>query len=224
VGIGKLKKLQDLSMIGQKLGEVEIRSTILTSMLTDKEWKTGDIDPQNLQKIKDTIAITQGIFSKVDSPLLLQTWYGRMFFQMNRWRITNAMLLRRITVDAVTDIKAGKYNTQNTTRLGKTIIAYGIGMYISSELAKAGLKTASQVTRNLAQTIDGITTLVTEAGLIKMFTDNPTLQSFKELSHTIQNAAAYFKVPGAKKTQEEGIEDTYIAPIESIEDILKTIE
>lgn len=223
-GIGRLKKLQDLAMIGQKAGEVEIRSSIFVSMLTDKEWQTGKISPEKFNQIKDVISITQGVFSKADSPLWVQTWYGRMFFQMNRWRITNAMLLRRITNNAVADIKAGNYNTQNTTRLGKTILAYGTGMYISYELSKAGLKVASDVAKNMAQTIDGMVSLFTEEQLIKIFTDNPTLQVFKGIFATIRNTATYLHIPGVKKSREKGIEKTYIAPIETIENITEELQ
>jgi hypothetical protein len=146
-----------------------------------------------------------------------------MFFQMNRWRITNAMLLRRITNDASKDIKEGNFNTQNTTRLGKSLVAYGMGMYISYQLAQAGLKTASDVARNMAQTIDGVTSLFTEGQLIKMFTDNPTLSVFKQIFNTIQNTANYIHVPGVKKAREKGIEDTYIAPIENIKDVVEAL-
>lgn len=222
-GIGRLKQLQDLTMVGQQGGEVEIRGSIFASMLTDKEWASGKIPSERIQEIQDVVAITQGVFSKVDSPLILQTWYGRMFFQMNRWRITNAMLLRRITTEAAVDIKAGKFNTQNTTRLGKTLVAYGVGMYLSYELNKAGYKKAGDVARNMAQTIDGVTSLVTEGDLIKMFTDNPTLSIFKEIFSTIQNFAYYIHVPGARKTKEKGIEDTYIAPLENIKDIVEEV-
>lgn len=222
-GIGQLKKYQDLMMVGQKAGEIEIRSSIFASMLNEKEWKTGEIEPGRFVEIKDVIAKTQGIFSKWDSPLLLQTWYGRMFFQMNRWRITNAMLLKGIVQDASVDIKAGNYKTQNVSRLGKALVAYGTGMYISYQLSLAGYRTASDVAKNMAQTIDGILSLFTEGDLIKMFTDNPTLSTLGEISNTIQNTAKYLHVPGAKKTKEEGIEDTYIAPVEGTKDLLESL-
>ncbi len=220
-GIGNLKKYQDMMMIGQKVGETEIRSSIFASMLSEKEWKTGEISPAKFQEIKDTIAVTQGVFSKWDSPLLLQTWYGRMFFQMNRWRITNAMLLKDLTGSAYTDIKAGNFKTQNVSRFGKMLTAYGIGMYTSYQLGMAGYKTASDVARNMAQTVDGITSLFSKGELIKMFTDNPTLQVLEEVSNTIQNTARYIHVPGAKKARGSGIEDTYVAPIENTKDVLE---
>src|SRR3990167_6876971 len=220
-GIGSLKKYQDLMMIGQKVGEVEIRSSIFASMLTDKEWKTGEISSSKFNEIKDVIAKTQGIFTKWDSPLLLQTWYGRMFFQMNRWRITNGMLLKSIVSDAFTDMRSGNFKTQNVARLGKTLVAYGTGMYISYQFAQAGYRTASQVAKNMAQTIDGILSLFTEGDLIKMFTENPTLQLFKEFSNTIQNTATYIHAPGAEEARGKGIEDTYVAPVETTKDILE---
>ena len=133
------------------------------------------------------------------------------------------MLLRRITLDAAEDIKAGNLKSQNVTRLGKTLVAYGTGMYLSYELGKAGFKTAASVARNMAQTIDGVTSLVTDGDLATMFTDNPTLQTLKEISNTIQNLSVYLHVPGSKKSRESGIEDTYIAPIETGKDILESI-
>lgn len=220
-GIGALKKYQDMAMIGQKVGEVEIRSSIFASMLTDREWKNGEISPAKFQEIKDVIAKTQGIFTKWDSPLLLQTWYGRMFFQMNRWRITNAMLLKGIVEGASEDVKAGKFNSQNVARLGKTLLAYGSGMYISYQLGLAGYKTASDVARNMAQTLDGILSLFTKGELSKMFSDNPTFQTIEEISNTIQNTAKYLHVPGAQKAKGKGIEDTYVAPVEAAKDVLE---
>lgn len=223
-GIGSLKKIQDLSMSGQRIGEIEVRSSIMTSMMTDKEWESGKISPERVNEMKDVIAMTQGVFSKVDSPLLLQTWYGRMFFQMNRWRITNALLMRKVVGDAAEDIKAGNYKTPAVTRLGKMVVAYGVGMYVANELYKAGYQKAGDVARNMAQTIDGVTTLFTDGDLAKMFTDNPTLHLFKEFSNTIQDLSVYLHVPGSKESKDPGIEDTYIAPVEGTKDVLATLE
>lgn len=223
-GIGVLKKGQDVLMMFQKWGEIEVRASIFSSMLTEKEWKTGVLSQERFNEIKDVIAITQGVFSKWDSPLLLQTWYGRMFFQMNRWRITNAMLLKSIVSDAATDVKAGKFNTRNTTRLGKTLIAYGAGMYISYQLAQAGFKMASDVTRNMAQTTDGVLSLFTKGELVTMFTKNPSLDFLQDVSDSVQNLSNYLHVPGVKKARGKGIQDTYIAPIQALEDISDAVE
>lgn len=222
-GIGNLKKTQDLMMIGQKAGEIEIRSSIFASMLTDKEWASGEVHHTKVQKIRDVVAKTQGIFSKWETPLLLQTWYGRMFFQMNRWRITNTSLLSRITYDAWKDVKAGNFKTQATARFGKMLAAYGIGMYISAQFAQAGFKTASQVTESMAQTIDGTLSLFTKGDLAKIVTDNPTLQDFKAIINTIQNQAAYYNVPGAKKAKGKGIEKSKFAPIETTKDVIEAL-
>ena len=222
-GIGQLKKAQDMAMIGQKSGEIEIRSSLFASMLSDKEWSSGKVEPKKFLEIKDMIAKTQGIFTKWDSPLLLQTWYGRMFMQMNRWRITNASLMHEITIDAVKDIRAGEYKTQNVSRFGKALVAYGTGMYISYQFYQAGYKTAGDITKNMAQTIDGIMSLFTEGQLNKIISENPTFQLFGELSNTIQNTAKYLHVPGSKKARGREIEDTYIAPIETGKDILEEI-
>lgn len=222
-GIGTLKKYQDLMMVHQKVGEIEIRSSIFASMLSEKEWKSGVLEEGTYTAIKDVIAKTQGIFSKWDSPLLAQTWYGRMFLQMNRWRITNAAMLTDIVKGSYADIKEGKFKTQNVSRLAKAVFAYGMGMYISYQLGLAGYKTASDTTRSMATTIDGIFSLFTKGELAKMFVENPTFQTLKELSNTIQNTAKYLHVPGAEKAKGKEIKDTYIAPVEGAKDVMESL-
>ena len=68
-GIGKLKKLQDFTMSQQRAGEWEIRGSIFVGELTPEEWASGEISTERVRGIKDIIAITQGVFSKIDSPL-----------------------------------------------------------------------------------------------------------------------------------------------------------
>lgn len=222
-GIGALKKYQDLMMVHQKVGEVEVRSSIFASMLTEKEWKTGVLEEGKYTAIKDVIAKTQGIFSKWDSPLLAQTWYGRMFLQMNRWRITNAAMLTDIVKGSYADVKEGNFKSQNVSRLGKALLAYGTGMYLSQQLGIAGYKTAADTSRAMATTIDGIFSLFTNGELKRMFTDNPTFQTLGEISNTIQNTAKYLHIPGAKKAKGKEIQDTYIAPIEGTKDVLESL-
>ena len=96
-------------------------------------------------------------------------------------------------------------------------------MYVSYQLGLAGYKTASDVAKNMAQTIDGVMSLFTEGQLTKMFTDNPTFSLMKEFSNTVQNTAKYLHVPGAKKARGKSVEDTYVAPVENTKDLLQNI-
>ena len=223
-GIGKLKKLQDLAMIGQRGGEYEIRSSLFASELTDEEWQLGKISPERVREIKDLIAITQGVFSKTDSPLWLQTWYGRLFLQMNRWRITNVMLLRRLTIETLREQKQGKRFGSATRNLSTAFILYGIGMYLYYELGKAGYKKAAQVAQTMGQEIHTIVELVTLKPIVDALTDNPTLSVLKEMAFTIQELANYIRVPGIDKPTglefQRGIEKTWIAPIERTKELL----
>ena len=132
-------------------------------------------------------------------------------------------MMDRIVRESYADVRAGKFNTVATRRLAKSLVAYGVGMYISSELAKAGYRQASSVAQNMAETINGIVALFSEGDLVKMFTENPTLSLFKEVSNTIQNAAAYINVPGARKAKGRGVEDTYIAAIQTGKDVAEAI-
>ena len=210
-GIGKLKRLQDLMMIGQRGGEYEIRVSLFASELTQKEFMSGEITPERIRQIKDIIAITQGIFSKTDSPLWLQTWYGRLFMQMNRWRITNVMLLRRLIKE------------KNYKGLSKAFILYGIGMYLSYELGKAGHKRAKVVAQSMAEAINSVITLITLKPITDALTDNPTFSVLKEITYSIQELANYIRVPGIEKPRglefQQGIEETWIAPVERTKEL-----
>jgi hypothetical protein len=227
-GIGKLKKMQDLAMIGQKAGEIEIRTCMFTSELTDQEWETGEISPERSRKLRDSIAITQGVFSKTDSPLWVQTVLGRTIMQMNRWRITDAMLLRRIVNDAREEWSQDNFKGKGTQRLSKALIFYAIGMYASYELGKAGLKKAAQIAQSMAEVVNGLVSLISQGDLKRMISDNPTLSVIKDFLFTAQDIAKHIYVPGAQKPKkieiQQGIEDTYIAPVETIKDTLDTLE
>ena len=227
-GIGKLKKLQDLAMIGQQAGEIEIRTCLFISELTEQEWQTGEISPVKSRKLRDIVAVTQGIFSKTESPLWVQTVLGRTVMQMNRWRITDAMLLRRIVNGAKEEWSQGNFKGQNTQRLSKALFFYAIGMYASYELAKAGFKKAAQIAQSMAEVVNSLISMISQGDLKQMITDNPTLSVMKELLFSAQQFAHYIHIPGSQKPKsfqtQRGIEETYIAPLDTVKDILDDIQ
>lgn len=220
-GLGKLKKIESTMLLGQQAGEYEVRTTHFLAELTEAEWKSGRITPERVRAIKDNLAITQGVFTKVDSPLFVQTWYGRLMMQMNRWRITNAMLVRRLVTETIKEQKAGIRFGTNAQRLTKAVAAYGAGMYLSYEAAKAGHENAAKIAKSMAENLNSLVEL--PQAFIQMITDNPTYSVLKELSFTAQNLASYI-APGVEPPQKiefnKGIEDSYLAPVEAVKDIL----
>jgi hypothetical protein len=226
-GIGKFKKIQDLLLIQQRAGEYEIRGSMFMAELTDREFITGEISQEKLHKINDLIAISQGRFTKTETPLILQTWYGRMFMQMNRWRITNFMLTNRLIKGTIKELKAGKKNGKNTQGLAKAFLFYGIGMYLYWELAKAGYERISKIVKSMAETLNNMVEIVTGKVIVDTLTDNPTYSLLKEFFFTIQNLANYIAPALVEEPQrmefQKGIEETYIAPKKGIEEIIETI-
>jgi hypothetical protein len=223
-GIGKLKKVQQVLMVGQKAGEFEIRSSLFAGELTEQEWNTEEVSPERIRELKDFIAITQGIFSKTDSPLWLQTWYGRLVMQMNRWRITNVMLMRRLELNAIKEIKAGKKYGKWQQKISKAFIIYGIGMYLAYKLGEAGYKKASQVAQSMGEVINSIVQTITLKPIVDALSNNPTYSVLKEIAYSIQELAAYIGVPGAQEPSplqfQQGLENTWIAPIERTKELL----
>lgn len=227
-GIGKIKKLQDLAMAGQQLGEYEIRTSLFMSELTNEEFRTGEIFQDRIRVMKDMIEISQGRFTKTETPLFLQTWYGRMFMQMNRWRITNAMLLNRLAKGTAKEFKEGNFKGKNFKGLGKAFLLYGIGMYFANEARKAGYDAAALIVQSMAENINSVVELVTLRPIIDSISDNPTYSVLKDFAFTIQQAANYF-VPALVKEPEKiefqrGIEETYIAPKRTMEDIINFLD
>lgn len=223
-GVEFLRKARDLSMLQTKLGEIEIRTSLFLGELTPGEWESGTVTPERIRAIKDIVAITQGTFSKTETPLLLQTSLGRMFFQMNRWRVTNTMMALRVVKGAKEEFARGEYSGRNARRLGKMLFFYGLAMYIGSELEKAGYKKGSKLVRAAGENINSIVELVTTDALMKMFTDNPTFSFMKEFFFTMQELAAYAGVPAIRAPQkvkyQRGLEDTHIAPVKTARELL----
>ena len=222
-GIGQLKGLQNFAMIGQKAGEYEIRSSMLAAELTEEEFKTGKIPDYRLREIKNLIAITQGRFSKTESPLFIQTWYGRMFMQMNRWRITNGMLLIRLAKGAQKEIAAGEMTGKNMRSLGKAFILYGLAMWGQYELGKAGYKKASRIAQSMGELINSVVELTTLEPILNVITDNPTYAVLKQVAYSTRSLAHYIAPSLIREPQrvkiQEGIESTYVAPIDTLEDV-----
>ena len=136
---------------------------------------------------------------------------------MNRWRITNAALLGRL----VNQVRQGVPGSK--ARLGKAFLAYGIGMYLSYEMVKAGYKRASQVAKSMAETINNTIELVTTDALIRMVSENPTLSLLREFVFTIQELAGYIGVPGIEKPRKvefrRGIEDTSVPALRQAQEL-----
>jgi len=218
------RRARDITLIMQKAGEFEIRGSLLAGELTEAEWAAGAISPQRTREIKDLIAKSQGVFTAVDTPLWLQTWYGRMFTQMNRWRITNINLLRRTVPKAYKDYKAGKRNTRAQRQLLKMFFMYGMGMYLAYELRKAGFKRAAKVAQSSAEVINSIVSLFTTPVILDMVRNNPTISFMGETFFSIQQLANYIGVPGVEEPRniifQQGLGDTYIAPVERGKELL----
>ena len=215
-------------MIGQRLGEVEIRVSMALAELTEAEWQSGKLSKERLVVIRDSIAITQGIFSKIESPLWVQTVPGRTIMQMNRWRITDFFLFRRIVNDAIKEVKGGSFKGPKIDRFVRMIVIWAIAMYASHELKKAGFRKLSQVVQSMGEIINGTLALFTQGELMQMITANPTLSLTSEFFFSLQEMLRYMHVPGAEKPREiefkEGLPDTWIAPFETIQDVLREFE
>lgn len=222
--ISKGKKTIDHFLyFGMEAGEYELRGSYFLGELTSEEYQTEKISEQRFREILNGIAITQGIYTKVDSPLFVQTVLGRAAMQFNRWRITNAFLFRQVHRDAKQEIKQGIYSGPNIRRLLKLWVTAGIFMYLSFELAKFGWKEGKKTARAGAELVLTMSDILTLKVVVDALSENSTLDLMQKLTFTLQELATYITGGIVNEPQKfeirNGIEKTYIAMIKSFKDL-----
>ena len=219
--ISKGKKVTDVLLYGlMQASEYEIRGSFLLGQMTAEEWTSGTLTPQRFREILDGIAITQGIYTKVDSPLFVQTVMGRAVLQFGRWKITNALLVRRITTAAKAEIKAGNYKGENTRKILKMLIASGAVMYLAYELGKQGYEQGEKVAKAGAELVLTIVSFMTGETIYEALAKNPTLQTFGDIVYTLQELASYITfgiVDEPRQLQfQRGIDEVYVSALQTL--------
>jgi len=215
------KVLETIAYAGMEIGEYEIRGTYLLGQLTKAEWeevlsgKALDkvITPKRFRKILNEIAITQGIYTKVDSPLFVQTFLGRMLVQFNRWRLTNAFLLRRILKGATKEQRAGIHGGPNTRKVIRMLFVTALMTYLGYELGKAGYKKARKIAMAGTELIRNIYEIMPPKIIYDVIVSNPTIEAVGSAVFDIEKMAHYIGIadePYAIRFK-RGLEDMYIA-------------
>jgi hypothetical protein len=210
--ITKSKQATDIAFYGLMKGaEYEIRGSYFLGELTAKEWKAGELSPERFREILDGIAITQGVYTKVDSPLFVQTVPGRAIMQFSRWKITNLALARRLGKGARKEWRAGNYTGKNTRSLLKMATMFGIGQYLVMEATKAGYKEAAKYAEASTELVNVFTNIPGE--VMRAITENPALQTLDSILYTFQASQHYMGLgPAPRKIKfRRGAEDMYFA-------------
>lgn len=205
---------------GMEAAEYEIRGSYFLGELTKQEFKTGIVSPEKFRKILDGIAITQGIYTKVDSPLFVQTMLGRSVMQFGRWKITNMNLVRRITKGAKQEWARKEWLGKNTQSLLKMFVLYGMGTYLSYEAGKAGMKRAQKIAEAGTELINLFLNLPEET--MRAIQENPMFSTLDATAYTIQELMSYIGlVEEPRKIKfRSGIEDLWLSPIERPKELL----
>ena len=228
--VSKMKKFSNWALYGgMTAAEYEIRGSFLLGNLTDLEWKYGRIGvigerngkPVMMKSSKDIFLkrirpildgmTDQGIYTKVDSPLFVQTTIGRSVMQFGRWKINNTLLIRRITKGAKAEWKQGNYNGKFGQQLARMIMIYSAGTFTAYQLGQAGMEEAKKIAESSTEIVDTIVNLPQE--FLNAITANPTFTFFDSLAYTTQQLTHYIGLTDEpdKMKFRHGIEDTYFA-------------
>ncbi len=218
----KTKRAVDMTLYGgMELAEYEIRGSYFLGEMTKQEFKTGILSRQRFREILDGIATTQGIYTKVDSPLFVQTAIGRSMMQFGRWKITNLNLVRRISGGAKKEWAKGEYLGKNTRSLLKMFTLYGAGTYLMFEAGKAGYKESKKVAEAGTELVSLFLNLPEET--MRAVQENPLFQTLDATIYSIQELMNYMGIieePRAIKFR-SGIEDLWLSPIERPKALLR---
>ncbi len=193
-------------------GEYEMRGSFFLGELTPEEWRTEKVTPERVREIMNKIAITQGVYSRIDSPLFVQTGIGRALMQFGRWKITNSLLVRRIVDGTYKEFKQGNFNGPNMHRAMKMFAVYALGSYLAYELGKRGNKVAQKVAKASTELFGTLVNLIPE--ILKSGTgQNPAQQTLAALLYSYQELAGYTGLAKAPSnvTMNNGIEDMYVS-------------
>jgi len=211
--VRKSQKVIDNTLYGfMKAGEYEMRGSMFLGELTKAEWKTGEIAPQRFRKILDDIGMTQGIYTKVDSPLFTQGVVGRSIMQFSRWKLTNALLARKLLKGAKKEWKSGSPVGPNTRSLLKMMTIFSTGTYLMFEAEKAGYKEAAKYLQPTTELV-GVFKEALGGGMMDMVMENPAIQTGDMAFYSLQNLLSYTGLwePPEKVRYRRGLEDAYWA-------------
>ncbi len=213
--VGKAgKAISKLSMLPTELVEAEMRGTQIAGLLTRKEWKTGKISENRIQKILDALDETQGIYDLERTPLFLKTQVGRATSQFARYMYTNKSMLNKI----LRDIKKGKNRTKNIYRLAQLGALYGIGMAGAYEAMKTGDKEAEKKWKALQEPVSNWIGMTSGIIPVSMMAENPTIETIREINNTVQLMAyRYGLTDKAPRYNDKQLKDTYIAGVRSLQ-------
>ncbi len=202
---------------GMQSGEFEIRGSMFLGYLTPEEWRTEVISGERMRYIMDQIARTQGVFTKAESPLAVQTATGRMAMLFGRWKLTNLMMFRDICKGAKAEWGKGEYNGTYTHRLLKMLMVGGAAMYLGYEFGKRDYRKAKQLAMSAAQIFE----VLYETGTLELFYNarahNPVIERLGEVVHTMQTLASFLtggliEGPSEQEYWRHGIEETIMEP------------
>lgn len=189
---GKVGRLfNKVAFIGMQGGEFEIRGSLLVGELTPEEWKTESVSWERLREIIDKFAITQGVYTKTDSPLFVQTAGGRAVMQFGRWKLTNTLMMRRMINGAKQEWKEGNKTGPNSKRLARTFFVTSLAMFLSWQFGKLGWKKAKKVAQAGAELVLLVRDMITGEAFREIFLENYTMQFFDMFVNTTTALAHY---------------------------------
>lgn len=216
------KTITDHILYGfQEGAEFEIRSSQFIGQMTKEEFDSGRVSANKFSEIMKTMEITQGVYTKTSSPLFVQTFLGRSFMQFNRWRLTNLLLVRRIAKGTKEEFKSGNFTGPNFRRLTKALIMYSIGVYLSYELAKRGLKRAARIAKASAELLNTIAETISMEPIIRMYRDNPLARVLVSAGFDLATFLSKVKItkPPATLEFKGGLGELFMRPVETLREI-----
>jgi len=100
-----LTKAERALFIFMQMGEFQMRGSAALSVISENEFRSGELSSETRAKIRRQIARTQGLFGPAQAPLITQTTVGRPFAMFKHWMINEMELWHSFVRESAKSIK-----------------------------------------------------------------------------------------------------------------------
>ena len=184
-------KLERWSYVFMDKSEGYIQGSAFLGMLTDAEYRTGNISEQRVMYINHKISTLHGEgYSALDASMLAMYSYGRALLQFKKWFVTLIQdRFKAEDIDRFGEVNIGSYRAASEFTVN-TFRKYFAGEITMKDIVKIFEESSNIRKKEMVNYINGIGIGITLLSLIAIMEDDDepdteTLRTLKKFSHDV---------------------------------------
>jgi len=188
---GAWGKIERWSYVFMDKSEGYIQGSAFLGMLTDEEYRTGNISEQRVMYINHKISTLHGEgYSALDASMLAMYSYGRALLQFKKWFVTLIQdRFKAEDIDRFGEVNIGSYRAASEFTVN-TFRKYFAGEITMKDIVKIFEESSNIRKKEIVNYINGIGIGITLLSLIAIMEDDDepdteTLRTLKKFSHDV---------------------------------------